>query len=87
MEASLKSVKAPGLHRWKDGSVRLYLNYIRLNVITVWDLYPLPRMDEILQAAQYTYMTALDLPSGYQVEVQKRDRDKTTFVTLFGTFR
>jgi len=33
-------------------------------------------------------MTTLDLKSGYhQISVRSSDRDKTGFVTLFGTFR
>lgn len=73
----------------KDGGVRLCVDYRRLNAVTVSDSYPLPRMDDLLQAAKRTsYMTTLDLRSGYhQVEVHERDRDKTTFVTPFGTFR
>lgn len=73
----------------KDGGVRLCVDYQRLNAITQADKYPLPRLDDLLHSAKRTkYMTTLDLKSGYhQVAVRPSDKDKTTFITPFGTFR
>lgn len=73
----------------KDGSVRVCVDYRKLNAITVPDRYPLPRMDDLLHAAKSTkYMTTLDLQSGYyQIEVAIEDRDKTCLITPFGTYR
>lgn len=73
----------------KDGSVRVCVDYRKLNAITIPDRYPLPRMDDLLHAAKSTtYMTTLDLQSGYyQIEVALEDRDKTSLITPFGTFR
>ncbi|XP_061395673.1 uncharacterized protein LOC133331290 [Musca vetustissima] len=55
----------------EDGSARVCVDYRKLNAITLPDRYPLPRMDDLLHAAQSTkYMTTLYLQSGYyQVEV------------------
>ncbi|GBM40552.1 hypothetical protein AVEN_240303-1 [Araneus ventricosus] len=37
-----------------DGKSRLYINYRKLNEITVPDSYPLPMMDNLLQSAKHT---------------------------------
>lgn len=73
----------------KDGSVRVCVDYRKLNAITVPDVYPIPRMDDLLHAAKPTpYMTTLDLRAGYwQVKVKEEDQDKTAFITPFGVYR
>lgn len=73
----------------KDGSTRVCVDYRRLNEITINDKYPMPRIDDLLHAAHTTkYMTTLDLKAGYwQVSVKQADRDKTAFVSPFGTYR
>ena len=72
----------------KDGSVRLCVDYRRLNAITVTDTYPLPRMDDVLHAAKATpFMTTLDLKAGYwQVQISEEDKLKTAFTTPYGIF-
>ena len=72
-----------------NGSVRLCIDYRKLNSITVPDKYPLPLMDALLHDAKSTkFMSTLDLKSGYhQIEVNPADQDKTAFVCPFGTFR
>lgn len=72
-----------------DGSMRLCVDYQRLNAITVSDAYPLPRMDDLLHAAKRTnYMSTIDLQAAYhQVPVHEKHRDKTGFVTPFGSYR
>lgn len=73
----------------RDGSIRVCVDYRKLNAVTVPDRHPLPRIDDLLHAAKGTkYVTTLDLQSGYyQVEVAPEDRDKTCLITPFGTFR
>lgn len=73
----------------KNGSMRLCVDYRKINAATESDRYPLPRIEDVLHAAKTTcYMTTLDLQSGYYpVSVADEDRDKTAFVTPFGTFR
>lgn len=73
----------------KDGTMRLCVDYRRLNSITKTDTYPLPRMDDLLYATKRTsYMSTLDLKSGYhQVSVREQDRDKTAFISPLGTYR
>ena len=77
------------LIRKKDGSVRFCVDYRKLNAITTTDSFPLPRLEETLDAlAGSTVFSTMDLKSGYwQVPVKQEDRDKTTFVTHQGLYR
>ncbi|GFW19962.1 hypothetical protein TNCV_866681 [Trichonephila clavipes] len=72
-----------------NGTVRLCIDYRKLNAITIPDKYPLPLMNVLLHDAKSTaFMSALDLKSGYhQVDVNPADQDKTAFVCPSGTFR
>ncbi|GFX63117.1 transposon Tf2-6 polyprotein [Trichonephila clavipes] len=72
-----------------NGTVRLCIDYRKLNAITIPDKYPLPLMEVLLHVAKSTaFMSTLDLKSGYhQVEVNPADQDKTAFVCPFGTFK
>ena len=72
----------------KDGSIRLCVDYRRLNSKTVKDAYPLPRIEESFNAlAGSKYFTTLDLASGYhQIAMDPKDQDKTAFTTPFGLF-
>ena len=76
------------LVRKKDGSVRMCIDYRKLNAITQKDAFPLPRIDDTLDILSGSkWFSTLDLISGYwQVEVAKEDRDKTAFCTQEGLF-
>ena len=67
---------------------RMVVDFRRLNEVTVKQVFPIPRMDEILdQLGRSRYFSTLDLASGYhQVEVDERDREKTAFSTAFGHY-
>ena len=77
------------LVRKKDGGVRWCVDYRRLNSVTVKDSYPMPIIEECVDAlAGSRYFSTLDLASGfYQIEVAEEDRDKTAFLTKYGLFR
>ena len=62
------------------------MDYRRLNEVTIKDAYPLPRIEDNLDALQGAcWFTTLDLASGYwQVEVHSKDREKTAFCTKQG---
>ena len=66
----------------KGGSVRICVDYRKLNAITVKDGFPLPRIDVTLDALGGSkFVSTLDLKSGYwQVEINAASREKTAFV-------
>ena len=72
----------------KDGSIRLCVDYRHLNSKTRRDAFPMPRIDEALDAlGNAKYFTTLDLTSGYwQVKVAEKDQAKTAFTTPMGLF-
>jgi len=72
----------------KDGTARFCVDYRKLNDVTRKDAYPLPRIDETLDALSGSKVfTTLDLASGYwQVEMSAADREKTAFATRHGLF-
>ena len=73
----------------KDGSLRFFVDYRRLNAKTVADAYPLPRIADSLDPLgdAQVFMT-LDCNAGYwQVPVAPEDRDKTIFASYLGTYR
>ena len=70
----------------KGGTMRFCIDYRKLNSVTRKDAYPLPRIDETLEALGGSkWFSTLDLLSGYwQVEVSEQDRPKTAFSTREG---
>ncbi|POM77866.1 LOW QUALITY PROTEIN: Retrovirus-related Pol Polyprotein [Phytophthora palmivora] len=77
------------LVRKKVGEVRFCVDYCALNKVTKRDGYPVPRVDETLEALQGARLfSTLDLRSGcWQIGVAPEDRDKTTFTTKQGLYR
>ena len=71
--------------RKKDGTVRVCIDYRRLNAITRTDRHPMPRVDQSLRRLRgKTVFSSLDLKSGYwQVPVHKTDQPKTAFITTY----
>ena len=73
----------------KDQSWRFCVDYRRLNAVTQQDAYPLPRIDESLEAlAGSRYFTTLDLLSGYwQVPLDADAQEKSAFITRSGLWK
>lgn len=76
------------LVRKVDGSLRLCVDYRKLNSKTRRDAFPLPRIDESFDALRGAkFFSTIDLASGYhQVAMHERDRPKTAFTTPFGLY-
>ena len=92
-----KGVIEPGQSPWaspvvlvkkKDGSLRFCVDYRRLNSVTEFDAYPLPRIDETLEAlGGARFFSTLDLISGYwQVGLTPEARLKSAFCVRGGLF-
>jgi len=69
------------LVRKKDGSLRLCVDYRRLNAHTIKDAYSLPRVDTLIDSLKGArYFASLDLFSGYhQVKVDEDHQERTAF--------
>jgi hypothetical protein len=77
------------LVRKKDGTWRFCVDYRRLNAVTQQDAYPLPRIDDSLDAlAGSKYFSTLDLTSGYwQVPLDEEARERSAFSTRSGLWK
>ncbi len=71
-----------------DGSNRMCLDFKHVNKQLATDIYPLPRLEELVeQAAGHPYYVTLDMREAYfQILLDDESRDLTTFsdgVTLY----
>jgi hypothetical protein len=71
-----------------DGRFRFCLDYRALNDITIKLRYPLPRIDDLLDAARgATCFSCLDMAGGFhQLPISSQDIPKTAFTTPFGQY-
>ena len=69
----------------KDGTLRVCVDYRKLNSHSKIDPYPMPRISDFIdQLGEAKYITTLDLTKGYwQVPVKKEDQCKTAPFGLF----
>ena len=72
----------------KDGTLRLCVDYRKLNRVTVKNKYPLPRIEDLFdQLNGACYFSKIDLRSWYhQLRVRDSDIPKTAFHTRYGHF-
>ena len=98
VEKELKEMEAcgiiePSFSEWaspvvlikkKDGTLRLCVDYRRLNAVSGIEAYPMPRIDDLIAR----FISTIDLTRGYwQMPVAAEDQHKTAFVTPFGLFQ
>ncbi|CDS39437.1 RNA directed DNA polymerase reverse transcriptase [Echinococcus multilocularis] len=89
----IKPSKSPwaspiALVKKNDGSLRLCIDYRKLNAVTKKDAFPLPHINDSLDSLHgFQWFSTLDLESGYwQVEVAEVDRKKTAFTLPNGLY-
>ena len=72
-----------------SNTVRVAIDYRRLNAVTRQGSYPLPRIYSCLDALNgSSWFTTIDLRAGFwQVRQDPKDADKTAFITRKGCFR
>lgn len=72
----------------KDGSLRMSIDYLQLNKVTIKNKYSLSRIDDLFNQLQGTsYFSKIDLRSShYYLRVRGCDISKTTFKTRYGHF-
>ena len=77
------------LAKKKDGSLRLCVDFRRLNSVSKSDAYPMPRIDDLIDLlGKAKCISTLDLTRGYwQVPLAEAARHKTAFVTPFGLYQ
>ncbi|KAI7796732.1 hypothetical protein IRJ41_005254, partial [Triplophysa rosa] len=69
-----------------DGSVRFCVDYRKVNAVSKFDAYPMPRVDELLdRLGSARFYSTLDLTKGYwQIPLSPLSKEKTAFTTPFG---
>ncbi|GBG76310.1 hypothetical protein CBR_g22058 [Chara braunii] len=72
----------------KEGTLRMCIDYRGLNAITVKNIEPLPRIDNLLDRVQgCRYFNKIDLKSGYhQIAIRPEDQHKTAFQIRYGLY-
>ncbi|KAF8676841.1 hypothetical protein RHS04_06402 [Rhizoctonia solani] len=86
---STSSARAPVMFVKKvDRSLRLVVDYWKLNDVTHKNMYPLPRQDNLMAKLRHAKLfTKLDLHWGYNnVRIKEGDEWKTAFRTKYGLF-
>lgn len=72
-----------------DGSMHMSTDYHRVNEVTKADCYPLPHMDDVIDAVGGAkFVSKLDLLKGYyQIPLIQRSKEISAFITPDGLFQ
>src|SRR3954449_11493010 len=72
----------------KDGTERMCVDYRPLNLVTIKNKYPLPRINDLYdQLAGSAVFSKMDLRLGYhQIRIRNEDIPKTAFTTRYGLY-
>ena len=73
----------------KHTGIRLCIDFKKINSVTKFDAFPLPRMEDLIeQLTSATFLSKLDLTKGYwQIPLTEETKEKTAFQTPFGLFQ
>lgn len=73
----------------KDGSIRLCIDFRKLNKITKQDSHPIPNINDLLDSVNGAVIfSSVDLASGYwQIKMDEASKEKTAFVTKYGLYQ
>ena len=68
--------------------IRFCVDYRKLNQVTRFDAYPMPRIEELIDTiGPAVAISTLNLAQGYwQIPMAEESKDKTAFTTPFGFF-
>jgi hypothetical protein len=71
-----------------DGSIRVCIDFRKLNSVTKKDSYPIPKIDNLFtHLAKAKVYSTIDLASGYhQVKMDPNSREYTAFATQWGFY-
>lgn len=70
-----------------DGSTRFCIDFRKLNSVSEFDAYPMPKIDNLLEKlGKAQYLSSLDLTKGYWQIPLAEDKEKTAFCTPKGLF-
>lgn len=72
----------------KDGTLRFCVDFSKLNAISAFDLYPMPRVDELVERlGKARYLSTLDLCKGYwQVPLTDAAKEQSAFWAPSGLY-
>lgn len=72
----------------KDGSIRICVDFRKLNAVTIKDAYPVPIISDLFnQLAKAKVFSTIDLKAGfYQLKMHPDSEQYTAFATHFGFF-
>ena len=73
----------------KDSSIRLCVDYRRLNEITIFDPQPMPKLEDVInKLGKAKYLSKLDLTKGFwQIPLSNGAKAKSAFITPFGHYQ
>jgi hypothetical protein len=94
----IKGLIRPSSSKWgcptlfmkkKDNSLRMCVDYRPLNVVTIKNKYPLPRIDILFdQLSKVKVFSKIDLRLGYyQIKIRPQDIPKIAFSTKYGLYK
>ena len=81
-------VLVPKMHDGKQTGLRVCVDYRKLNSVTRFDPYPLPRMEDLIEnLGEAKFISKLDLTKGYwQTPLTTESQEKTAFITPTGLY-